>query len=110
MSVDFKISGTRIDLDDPASYLNLANLNAAELLGKLGLPVDLYGQAPAADLARRCHVLLAILGPETTPGRDGLDLGRIVIGGRRPGYLEEKTRDLLALCERADADRMIVWS
>lgn len=110
MSVDFKISGTRIDLDGPTSYLNLANLNAAELLGKLGLPVDLYGEAPAADLARRCHVLLAILGPEITPGRDGLALGRLTICDCRPGYLEEKARDLLALCERADADRVIVWA
>ena len=108
MSVTFTIAGSHADWDDPATHLNLANMNAAELLRWLDIDAqdDLYGEISARELAARCRRRLwgvarnydpeRVAHVDAKPGR-----ATAIWPGRRPGYLREKTAELLALAERA---------
>lgn len=103
---------------DPARTLNLANLNAIDLLRWLGLRVDseaeLIGEVAAPELAARCRRRLwdepRNHDPEL-PGSLIAEAGRptVVICGRRAGYLREKTAELLTLVEACGAGDMVRW-
>jgi hypothetical protein len=101
VSVDFKIEGTRIDLDDPATFVNLHNGNAREVLEWLGLDSRPYGEIAAADLASRCWKRLGPSADNVDAGRPGAERGRLITGGRKPGALPRIADQLLELCERA---------
>lgn len=102
MSVTFSIAGThRRDEEDHLS-LNLNNRNAADLLAWLGLPaIDLWGEVPATDLAARCRRRLWPEPRNHDPGLPDGEDGRVFTCGRPPGYLRERTQQLLELCELA---------
>lgn len=93
---------------DGALVLNVANVNARELLAHLGIDGrDLVGDHDATDLVRRCHgrlttcVLLPDGTPVFAPAHDralpASRNGRTVVGGRAAGYLRDKTEALLRL-------------
>jgi hypothetical protein len=109
MSVTFSIEGQRPDYDDPSTFVNLSNVNAADLLEWLALPRDLWGQIDARELAARCRRRLWDVPRNHDPGRAPIVQGRLVTCGRFAGYLRERTADILRLAERAGAAR-IHWS
>lgn len=98
--------------------LNLAQLNAIDLLRWLGIPVrdetDLYGSMPASELAARCRRRLwdepRNYDPELPGSTTQVPGGPVVVSiGRRAGYLREKTEALLALVDGAAADAVVRW-
>ncbi len=108
MSVTFSI-GERVDTDDPDSFINLANRNAADLLAWLGLSTDdLLGQMPARQLASRCRRRLWPEQRNFDPPLPDEIAGRCHTFGRPAGYLRDRTADLLCLAERA-GDGVISW-
>lgn len=120
MSVTFNIAGERFDYDalpGRGNGFNLSNANARDLLAWIGLPEsyydDLCGELDAHATAARCR---RRLWPEARnldaekPGHVDAAPGRatLIDCGRDAGYLQERTRWLLALCERA-GDRAITF-
>jgi hypothetical protein len=116
------------DLDGPAELLmscdrcksevNVCNANARDLLHWLGLPVDEYGQVPASDLAARCRRRLwdeprnhdAAVSADDRLAATGLAADdRVVMQGRRPGYLRHQTERLLAVAVVA-GDGLVCWA
>jgi hypothetical protein len=82
--------------------LNLSNANAADLIRHVGLPYNDYliGQIRAPELVTLCEARLARL--EVEPAIATVQLTeRASIGGRRSGYLREKTAALLAMARVA---------
>jgi hypothetical protein len=109
MSVTFQIEGDRADLETGENYVNLANTNACSLLFWLGLGGELlYGSINPSELSALCRRRLWPEKRNEDPGIDPTQDGRVIDCGRRAGYLPEKARDLLKLCERANG-RRIVW-
>jgi hypothetical protein len=109
MSVTFHIEGLRPDYDDPATFVNLHNEGAGDLLEWLGLPRQLWGEIDARELAPRCRRRLWDVARNDDAGRAPLVEGRFIDCGRRPGYLRERTAELLRLAERAGEAR-VRWS
>jgi hypothetical protein len=93
-------------------FLNLSNANARDLIAWLRLPdEDLCGEIAARELAARCRRRLwdeARNHDEGLPGSVEYD-GRLVIGGREPGYLRRRTEQLLNLCALAGEEGVITW-
>ena len=88
--------------------VNMANGNALDFLAWVGLPVDYCGSVKGSDLA---PVLRRRLWDESRNHDEGIPSvseGRVHYMGRRPGYLRERTEQVLALCERA-GDREVSW-
>lgn len=81
--------------------LNLCNANAADLLAWLDLPCEeLYGQAPAREVAAKCRRRLWDIPRNHDAALDEIQLSeRAVVSGRPAGYLREKTQRLLKLAE-----------
>ena len=109
MSVTFQIEGQRPDYEDGATFLNLANANACDLLAWLALPVEPYGAVSARELAARCRRRLWEVERNHDPERPAFEQGNFINCGRRPGYLRERTAELLRLAELA-GDALIEWS
>ena len=117
MSVNFTVAGSHTDFDDPSCYLNLANMNAAELLRWLDIDAnddDLFGEISARELAARCRRRLWDVARNYDPeiaARVDSEPGRAtaIWCGRRPGYLRDKTAELLELAHRA-GQGMIQWA
>jgi hypothetical protein len=126
VSVTFSIRGRLPDYDDGETFVNVSNGNARALLGYLRVARadqagDVFGSRPARVLAAHCR---RALWPEiASRGDEGIEPaeyravradgtpGPLVIEcGRRPGYLQEKARALLVLCERAGDDGEIEWA
>ena len=106
MSITFNVEGERPDLDRPETYLNVNNVNGAELLRWLGLSGEPYGEVSASELEARCRRRLWPEPRNADTGRPAQVFdarNRIHIGGRRAGYLPEKAEELVKLCERAKA-------
>ena len=107
MSITFNVEGERPDLDRPETYLNVNNMNGAELLRWLGLSGEPYGEVSTSDLEARCRRRLWPEPRNADTGRSAEEpeehRGRVHIGGRRAGYLPEKAEELVKLCERAKA-------
>ena len=115
MSVTFWIAGERQDPEAwEERFVNLCNANARDLLAWLALPGggDLCGDIPARELAARCRRRLwdearnhdAGIEPAVEHG------GRLVVGGREPGYLRRRTEQLLNLCALAGEEGVIAWA
>ena len=109
MSVTFQIEGQRPDYEDGATFLNLANSNACDLLAWVALAVEPCGSANARELAARCRRRLWDVERNHDPARPFHEEGNLIECGRRAGYLRERTAELLSLAERA-GDAVIQWS
>jgi len=101
MSVTFSIRG-----EDSERQLNLSNSNAANLLEWLGYPTlaeDLYGSIPARELRTRCEkaLLRPLDGPVAQEKSIGAGGAVFIRCERWPGYLHERTDDLLKLARAA---------
>jgi hypothetical protein len=119
MSITF--SGGSMDEEDQATYLNLNQRNARDLLEWLGLPTppegddDMFGEIEAQELAARCRRRLWPVARNT----DDELLGEVheaanghcksIECPRPAGYLREKTQALLTLCERS-IEGKIYWN
>ncbi|WP_333745996.1 hypothetical protein [Streptomyces sp. IBSBF 2950] len=118
-----------VDPDGDVPWVDLSNVNAVTVLEALGftlgldsddvacdllepgLPVDVpddavvipvavvdaWGQLPVEDF--RARVLTALGVAPEDPGVPDLQIGRTFIGGRPPGYLQRRLRDLHALAD-----------
>jgi hypothetical protein len=100
------------------SEINLCNANAVDVLQWLALPVADYGQVPARELAARCRRRLwdeprnhdgALSGAERASAIGLDDDDRVVVSGRREGYLRDQTGRLLAVAEVA-GDGLVCWA
>jgi len=94
--------------------LNLGNSNAYDLIRWLDLPVDYSGEIGGPELAARCRRRLWDVDRNHDAAIEGYEHGgdghaRQVYLGRRPGYLRERTANLLRLAEKA-GDRPVVWA
>ncbi len=86
--------------------MNLANVNAYDLLAWLGVTSigdsDCYGELDASDLAARCRRRLWPEARNVDAGRAEEQLSeRAVICGRPAGRLQEYAERLLRIAERA---------
>ena len=98
------------------SNLNISNVNASELFVWLGMVPNLWTADPVradwlAPLCRR--KLWGNVARNEDQGVETVVEDRIHWMGRRPGYLGEKTRLLLLICENAmetDKDAHIYWA
>ena len=115
MSVTFTISGERADYEDPSTFINVGNANAADLLRWLGYEcdgLDMVGAFAPGDLRARCLRRLDVSRFENVTDdlpRGSFTDGRFTSVGRDLGYLKGRTLELLALAERA-GDRAIEFS
>lgn len=113
MSVTFSLAAA------DSRSINLANLNAIDLLRWLGIGVeseaDLVGEMRATEIAARCRRRLwdearnydpAL--PESVVAVPGRPV--IISCGRREGYLRERTEELLAISESAAPGDVVRWS
>lgn len=113
MSVTFRVIG---DHDDD-NIVNVSNANARDVLHALHVPggdaADLSGSMSASDLARLCLAFLNTtkldrgLAP-SEPLRDA-SRARLVVCGRRDGYLHEVAGRLWRLALRAGPGGVVVW-
>jgi hypothetical protein len=88
--------------------INMANDNAYDLMIWIGLAVGYCGSIPARELAVKCRRRLWDEARNHDAPIEGYSDGRIHFAGRRPGYLRERTAQVLALCEKA-GERIIYW-
>ncbi len=115
MSVTFSIIGEDSHCDEFcdecfAQIVNMSNYNAGDFLAALGLPVcheaGLWGDMRAKELRPLLERLRdSDVSSKINPHRED----RVVFGGRREGYFQERARDLLKLCERAGELGVISW-
>ena len=116
MSVTFYIvHNQRIVRTAPS--LNLANVNAADLLRWLDLPYGEYqlaGEISPTELAARCRRRLWDVArnwdpelPERTI--ETPDLVPVTFFGRRAGFLREMTAELLRVAESA-GEGLVAWA
>jgi hypothetical protein len=138
MSITFSIEGRRHDCKEPWECgecllfnVNVSNTNAYAILEWLGLNPDPWGQAnncDPTDFAARCR---RRLWPEAfnedqgvQPTADGRPIdtssdesmeksvegARVIDCGRRPGYLKDRTAQLLVLADEAiRLGSKVVW-
>lgn len=94
--------------------VNMTETNTKDWLRWIGLdPVD-HGQISARELAARCRRRLWDEARNHDPAVDGYDhkaegCARLIVVGRRPDYLRERTEQMLRICEKA-GDRLIAWA
>ncbi|MEU2454855.1 hypothetical protein ABZ605_32800 [Streptomyces sp. NPDC012765] len=93
-------------VDSAGEGVNLANSNAARVLGVLGYD-ELAGDAEADDFLGRVLVALALT-PEDA-GRPATAEGRFVDCGRRVGYVQERLEELYELAEEARARGLTIY-
>ncbi|MEV7581562.1 hypothetical protein [Streptomyces erythrochromogenes] len=84
--------------DSASEEVNMANANAARVLGVLGYD-ELAGDAEAGDFLGRVLVALALVPVDA--GRPATAEGRFVVCGRRAGYIQERLEELHELAEGA---------
>lgn len=116
MSITIQVEGSRYcDADgnpDDSVGMNLANANARDLLDWIGYgDVDLWtgsGLLLARDVAVQCRQSLRLCAgnvdrarPSASSGGPGTGRCRIVVAGRREGYLMDRVEQLLVLAEKA---------
>jgi hypothetical protein len=89
--------------------VNMANINALDFMRWVGLDVDHSGHILASELAPKLRRRLWDVERNHDEGIAATSEGRVHSMGRRPGYLRERTEQVLALCERA-GDRLVVWA
>lgn len=94
--------------------VNMTDPNARDWLRWIGLAADDCGQVKASELAVRCRRRLWDEARNHDPAVDGYDhkadgCARLIIVGRGPDYLRERTAQMLKICEKA-GDRLIAWA
>lgn len=99
---------------DVTAEINLSNANARDLMSWLDLPRDDCGEMKASELAARCRRRLWPEDRNDDEGREGFvdaSPGRatLIDCGRSPGYLRQRTEQLLRVCERA-GEAFVVWA
>ncbi|MFD9151689.1 hypothetical protein [Streptomyces diastaticus] len=134
---DYPLRAEPIDPDGIAPLINVSNVNAVALLDALGLPsqseapdcqdlepfppkapdngmtipitvVDAYGDLPAEEFLGRVLTALG-LAPEDL-GTPDIQFGRMYVGGRPAGFLQQRLRDLHELASWcATHERRVVW-
>lgn len=111
MSMDFSVVGEKRHCNEwcaecDKQFINMSNVNACDVLRALGIDTsECYGEMPARKLAKLCRANLNIV----DPGQEGYEEGRVINCARRPGYLNERIAQILALCERAGDLGKIAW-
>lgn len=110
MSITFTIEGRRHGCDDPFACpeccrleLNVSNVNGLDLLDWLGLSAEYCGEVDASELAARCRRRLWDEPRNLDAGIPASMDGRIILCGRSPGYLRERTSQLLVIADAARA-------
>lgn len=93
--------------------MNLANMNAGELLRWLDLECVPYGEAPAREVAAKCRRRLWDEPRNHDAGLPAEEIKepgyvQVFICGRDPGYLREKTAKLLKIAEAA-GEGLVLW-
>lgn len=103
MTVTFSVRGDRSD-----NFLNVANMNARDLLEVLGFEGGsrLYGELRGAEL--RARIQAARRKPDVGKPDERV-CGRITILGREPGRMTEYLDVLEQLCDTAGDLGLIVW-
>ncbi len=112
MSVTF----SRVGADEAESYVNLSNVNAADLLRFLGLPYEPCGELPARELAALCGRAVMRIAGDHAPGDGGRmrteerlpGRATVITCEREPGYLVRRSCELRALAIAA-GDGVISW-
>jgi hypothetical protein len=94
--------------------VNMTASNTRDWLRWIGLPAEDYGQISARDLAARCRRRLWEEARNHDPAIEGFEdkaegRARLIVCGRRPDYLRERTAQMLKVCEKA-GDRLIAWA
>jgi hypothetical protein len=134
MSVTFESPSIPSDVETGEGQINVSNVNACDILRWLDIPLDgpdgLLGSISARELAARCRRRLWDIPQNHDEGLAATDSGenrlfviepdgsqrlvagepgpRVIFGGRPPGYLRQKTKQLLELAEKA-GDGVITW-
>ncbi|MFI8769585.1 hypothetical protein ACIGN6_32400 [Streptomyces sp. NPDC053792] len=94
-------------VDSTGEGVNMANSNAARVLGVLGYG-ELAGEAEADDFLGRVLVGLALTPVDA--GRPAAAEGNFIDCGRRAGYIQERLEELRGLAEEARARRLpVCW-
>ncbi len=103
MSVTFYVRNDRSD-----DFLNVANMNAADLLALLGYETrdGLYGQARGVELRARIKAARKV--PDV--GKPDEVFHGVKICGREPGHMTEYLDVLEGLCRKAGYLGLIIWS
>jgi hypothetical protein len=116
MSVTFSASTVYADYDNWTGFLNMSNVNAFDLLRWLDLPVDYCGEISVAELTPKLRRRLWEEDRNLDPAIESNEYGgpgtghcKVIECGRDPGYLRNKTKELLALCEKAGNSATITW-
>jgi len=106
VSTTFAIRGIEINYETGEGYLNLASVNAGELLRELGLyNEDLTGEIRVRALRQRLEGARAV----ADRGRLGVIANRYVEFAQPAGRKAEYIDALEALCEQAGDLGIIIW-
>ncbi len=109
MSITFY---SRNNMDNNPLTVNMANMNALDVLDALGTPNQYTGQMPVSDFRVLCkRALLRLdnlpsMDPEIPTTRDG----NFIECGRPAGYLRLRIRQLLSLANSCIESDQIIWA
>lgn len=93
------------------SVINMSNINARDVLDSLGVNIEDEGWAgsfDARDLMARIDIALSIA--PSSAEIPTIQERNMVICGREEGYVQNRLREILAVCEDAvNLNREVLW-